>query len=302
MTTAEIRCKLKSSPLFRSKLQECIRVEKLLLSAVDSNQKLTNCGQTGNNFYRQKSIRSASTARAATLSMKAQNSGYFSKIDITHFINTYFSERTPVPYSRLSIHCKLLVCQWTLHSQPDTTAEAQPFVFRLSPELNAMSDSQLRQAIRRKLKDTFGIIPLYWLTTEYDNHQEQYGKHLNGEISLYPGQLEICKQAFKELFGLHWIDPDTKKPRMNADGTIRQKKGLRFAIDFPIASRRNQARLYGEFYSVFNWVSYGTKQFTRRWFSRKYTKESVKGNESFYYISADLNKQGAEFYNKNIKK
>jgi len=269
---------------------------------MDAVQKLTKHGRTGKNFYRIKAIRNAGTARAITLSMKAQNSSFFSKKDITHFINTYFSEKTPIPYSRLSILNKILTCQWTLHNQPDSAAIAHPFVFRLSPELNAMSDSHLRKAIQRKLKDTFGATPLYWLTTEYDNQKEQYGKHLNGEILLQQGELKKCEQALKELFGLHCINPVTKKPRMNADGTIRQKKGLRFAVDFPIESRRNQARLYGEFYSVFNWVSYGCKQFTRRWFARKYTKESVKVKESFCYISADLNKLSKEFYNKSIIK
>ncbi|EGW20632.1 hypothetical protein [Methylobacter tundripaludum] len=268
---------------------------------MDAVEKLTKRGRTGKNFYRIKALRNACAARARTLSMKTQNPGFFSKKDITHFINTYFSEKTPVPYSRLSILNKILVCQCLLHNQPDATANAHPFVFRLSPELNAMSDSYLRKAIQRKLKDIFGTTPLYWLTTEYDNQKEQYGKHLNGEILLRPGGLEKCEQAFKELFGLHWINSDTKKPRMNADGTIRQKKGLRFAIDFPIESRRNQARLYGEFYSVFNWVSYGTKQFTRRWFARKYTKESVRGKESFCFISSDLNELSTQFYNENIK-
>jgi len=269
---------------------------------MDAVEKLTKRGRAGKNFYRTKALRNACAARARTLSMKTQNQGFFSKKDITHFINTYFSEKIPVPYSRLSILNKMLVCQWTLHNQPDATAEAHPFVFRLSPELNEMSDSSLRQAIQRKLKHTFGITPLYWLTTEYDNHKERHGKHLNGEILLYPGQLEKCEQSFEKLFGLHWINPNTKKPRMNADGTIRQKKGLRFAIDFPIESRRNQARLYGEFYSVFNWVSYGTKQFTRRWFARKYTKESVRGKESFCFISSDLNNLSTQFYNENIRK
>jgi hypothetical protein len=221
---------------------------------------------------------------------------------ITHFINSYFNEKKPAPYSRLSIHSKLLVCQFTLHNQPNELATAQPFTFRLSPELNAMSDSHLRKAIQRKLKDTFGKTPLYWLTTEYDNQKEEYGKHLNGEIFLQQGEREKCEKAFEELFGLHSVNPATNKPRMNADGTIRQKKGLRFAIDFPLDSRRTQTRLHGEFYSVYNWVSYSTKQFTRRRFARKYTKESVRVKEPFHYICAELNKLALIFYFENIRK
>lgn len=265
-------------------------------------ENLTKRGRKAKNYNKIKAVTNARLARDATLSMKTNNSGFFSKKDLTHFITTYFNEKTSIPYSRLSILNKILVCQWTLQNQPNTSAIPHPFVFRLSPELNAMSDSYLKKAIQRKLKDTFGITPLYWLTTEYDNQREECGKHLNGEILLHVGEREKCEQAFKELFGLHDIDPATKKPIINANGTIKQKKMLRFAIDFPIKSRRKQARLYGEFYSVYNWVSYGTKQFTKRWFARKYTNESVKGKEPFHYISAELNKQAAKLYNENIKK
>jgi hypothetical protein len=298
LTRSQIIARLKTDPLFRIRLKRQIEISKAFIL---DNQKVTNRGKTGKNFYRNKATTNASAARSVTLSMKTKNSGFSSKKDITHFIEIYFNEKTPAPYSRLSIHNKLLSCQWVLHNHPDIRAEAHPFVFRLSPELNAMSDSQLKQTIQRKLQDTFGTTPLYWLTTEYGNHKEQHGKHLNGEILLYPEQLKKCEFAFKELFGLHWVNPDTGRLRMNTDGTIRQKKGLKFAIDFPIESRRNQARLHGEFYSVFNWVSYGTKQFTRRWFARKYTKESIKQNESFVYVSAGLHQLSSSFYDENIK-
>lgn len=268
---------------------------------MDAVEKLTKRGRTGKNFYRKKALINSGAARAGGLSMKTQNSGFFSKKDLLHFINTYFSEKTPMPYPRLGILSKLLVCQFALHNRPNQQAIAQPFVFRLSPELNAMSDSHLKKAIQRKLKKTLGETPLYWLTTEYDNQKETSGKHLNGEILLQPGELEKCKQAFKELFGLYCINPDTGKPRISADGTIRQKKGLRFAIDFPTQSRRNEARKHGEFYSVFNWVSYSTKQFTRRKFARTYAKESAKVGEPFYYISAELNKLTAAFYANQIR-
>lgn len=116
-------------------------------------------------------------------------------------------------------------------------------------ELQALDDSYLKIKIQRMLKATLrrpSQLPLlYWLTTEYTAHTETRGKHLNGEILLYPNELKKCEMAFEKLFGLHDIDPITKKPILNADGTIKQKKGRRFAIDFPIKSRNDQIRMRG---------------------------------------------------------
>jgi hypothetical protein len=272
-------------------------------------EKLTKRGRRSVNFYRKKSLINASMARSATLSIKIKNSSLFSKIDLsnskhnlTRFKDEYFPEKTPLPYSRLSILPKLLTCQFILHNYPDKNAKPYPFVFRLSPELNLLSDSHLKKAIQRKLKATLQETPMYWLTTEYDNQKENSGKHLNGEILLYPNELEKCKQAFKELFGLHRIDPETKKHVLNADGTIKQKNGLRFAINFPISSRNKIAKKEGDFYTVFNWVSYSTKQFTRRWYARKFTKESLKTKEPFHFISENLNLAASTFYLENIRK
>ena len=272
-------------------------------------EKVTKRGRRRVNFYRKKSVRNASMARAAMLSIKVKNSSFFSKKDLinskhnlTRFKEEYFPEKTPLPYSRLSILPKLLTCQFILHNYPDENAKPYPFVFRLSPELNLLSDSHLKKAIQRKLKTILHDVPMYWLTTEYDNQKEDSGKHLNGEILLQPNELEKCEQAFKELFGQHRINPETKKPIFNADGSIKQKKGLRFAINFPIASRNDTAKKEGDFYSVFNWVSYSTKQFSRRWYARRYAKESKKTKEPFHFISANLNLAASTFYFENIKK
>lgn len=264
-----------------------------------SQKKVTKRGRASQNFRKKKALKNASAARSATLNMKIDKTGFFSKKDLPYFITTFFPEAHPLPYSRLRPLPKLLVCQYVLHSQLENNLQSIPFVFRLSPELSQLEDSYLKKKIQRKLKTALQRAPLYWLTTEYDTMTETRGKHLNGEICLYPGEIEKCEQAFRELFGLHRINPDTNQLIRKADGSIRQKKGLRFAINFPIASRNKEAKNKGEFYAVYNWPSYAMKQVTFRNHERK-AGRSNKKKELFHYVSDELNKMASSLYSECI--
>jgi hypothetical protein len=263
-------------------------------------KKVTKRGRNGINSRKKRAIANAGVARAATLSMKVNNSGFFSKKDLTKFIDTFFPEKNPLPYSRLQPLQKLLTCQYVMHNEPNSNLQSFPLVFRLSPELASLDDSYLKKKIQRKLSTALSRSSLFWFTTEYDTHTETRGKHLNGEILLYPAELKKCEQAFKELFGLHDKDPTTGQTILNKDGTPKQKKALRFAIDFPIDSRVRQIREKGEFYAVYNWPVYAMKQKPRRELERHLTKRSDKAEETFHYVSEELNKLASSFHSQRV--
>lgn len=273
-----------------------------------SEKKLTKRGRKSKKYLSNKSASTADAARAALLSMKTEFSGPFSKIDLYKFTSTFFPHKRPLPYSRLPPLLKLECCQWVLHNHPDETAKPYPVVFLLSPELQALDDAYLRKKIQRKLKEALGATPLYWMTTEYKNYAEKQLKHLNFEILLYPNEQSKVERALQELSGLYAIDTATNKPIRNADGTKKKRAIITRVVDFPIDSRAREARLRGEFYAVYNWPGYATKQFKARVRARDHSKRlltantehSEKQGELLYYISAELNKLAAEFYAANI--
>lgn len=265
-----------------------------------NDEKVTKRGRKPKNTRRFKSRTMSTTARAATFSMKFEKNDCLVSIDNTSFIDTYFPSDNDkqLPYSRLDLLPKLLCCQYVLHTHQDkksNSAKCYPFVFRLSHELAALNDSYLKKKIQRKLKDTLRGTPLFWMTTEHKDFKETTGKHLNGEILLYPGELDKVETAFKELFGL-----TDSIPRFRKDGLIKQKTALGHAIDFPIASRNKQLADKGEFYAVFNWVSYSLKYLSNRRYERRVGSSTKR--ERFHYISAELNKLASEFHTENIYK
>ena len=269
---------------------------------MDASRKVTKRGRKRKNSRTIKAIRMSGAARSATLNMKIDKTGFFSKIDIDYFKLQFFPEKKQIAYSRLYPLSKVMCAQYVLHNHPDTItdkAQSYPFVFRLSPELNQLDHDYQIIKIRRKLSAVLNRSPLFWMITEYKTLQEIKGKHFNGEILLYPGELEKCEQLFKELFGLHNINPATNKSIRNADGTIKQKKCLRFAIRFPIASRYREIRNKGEFYAIYNWPSYASKwQSIRR--DERRAGNSDKQGEGFYYITANLNKMASAFHAEHI--
>jgi hypothetical protein len=271
-------------------------------------EKLPKRGRKSKKYRSIKSAAIADAARAALLSMKTEFSAPFSKIDLDKFTSIFFPHKRPLQYSRLPPILKLECCQWVLHNYPDKAAKPYPIVFLLSPALQALDDAHLKKKIQRELKSVLGATPLYWMTTEYKNSAEKQLKHLNFEILLYPNEQGKVEQALRRLSGLYEIDPATNKPMLNAEGTKKKRAGLIHAVDFPVESRAREARLRGEFYAVYNWPSYATKQFKARVRARDHSKRlltantehSAKQGEPLCYISAELNRLAAEFYTANI--
>lgn len=281
-----------------------------IINSNTEHLKMPKRGRLGSKYRVKKRATSSAAARDATLLMKVEQSGRFSKKDLDKFITTFFPEKHPLPYSRLSPLLKLTCCQWTLHNHPEEGLRAYPIVFLLSPELQALNDSYLRKKIQRELKSVLGETPLYWYTIEYKNQSEEKLKHLNFEILLYPNEAHKVEETLKKLSGLYEIDPATNKAKINADGSKKQRKGLDYAVEFRNDKRLKLIEKHGEFYAVYNWPGYATKQFKSRARARDKTKplltantrHSDKQDEKMYYISAQLNKMTSEFYSTKILK
>jgi hypothetical protein len=274
-------------------------------------EKITKHGRKSQKYYERKSSLNARLVRDATLSMKVENTTPICKIDIggkdidkrsldkkdlTHFINKFFPNKTQVPYSRLKPISKLLICQFALHNDPDINLTPFPFVFRLSPELRQLEDSYLKKKIQRKLQSRLQRNPLYWVTKENDGGLDKTITHINGEILLFQGELEKCRQSFKELFGLHELD---------VSGTTKAKTMLNHAIRFPMTSRLKEAAKHGEFYTVYNWVGYSIKQERDRnieRFKNQFRRKPQPNKENFHFISRELNKLAIQFYDGIAKK
>ncbi|MBT9098602.1 hypothetical protein KFZ76_12915 [Methylovulum psychrotolerans] len=251
--------------------------------------------EQGRQKNRLKKIRSmARLARDTTLSIKCGFAPLYVSIDLASFTLAFFNTDHLPEYSRLPDHHKLLLSQYVLNDQSGE-ATSFPFVFRFNLEQRKLTEQELNKKIQRKLTAALNRIPLFWMTSENDGNLDKTITHKNGEILLYPDELEKCRQAFRELFGLQEID---------ADGTITAKAGLSHAIRFPLARRQREAAKHGRFYAVFNWVGYSTKQNqdreSERLINKRHGVTSIDKN-NYCYISADLNKMASKLYAENIR-
>lgn len=250
-----------------------------------------------------KSSATATAARSKLWSIYCGSAPICNTVNIPSFKQSFFPEKHPQDYSRLDALPKLLVCQYALHNQPDSSLKPYPFVFRLPTKLHGCNGSVLNKKIQRKLSSALDRTVLLWTTRENDGSRScRIVTHINGEILINPDELPRVKKAFKEIFGS--IKKPPKKPTQPADATITSKDALPYAIRFPMGSRNRQAAKYGKFYSIFNWASYTTKQELdrkRERFDCHIQKKQQPSDEKFHYISADLNKLAAEFYTANIK-
>lgn len=252
-----------------------------------SSKKLTKSEQRAKNWRKTKSAANARHTRAATLSMKVRNSDPICKIDlgdIEHFISSFFPDRHPLPYSRLNPLHKLLSAQYVLHtSNPDMISI--PFVFRMSHELQALETRVFIKRVQRKLSNTLNRNPLFWMTFEHDSGLSKDLTHANGEIQLHFHELELVREAFRSMYG-------------------RKNKGIRSSLRFPQSSRKKQTELHGEFYSVYNWPGYCTKQDHMRDRERRKARllriELPKPGQKFHYISRELNTLANQFYEREI--
>ncbi|EIC29869.1 hypothetical protein [Methylomicrobium album] len=221
----------------------------------------------------------ARLARAATLSMKVENSGHICKKDLSFFKATFFNAK-PLPYPRLNPLHKLLLCQFIMHARQDNM-QPTPFVFRLPLHLHGMDATALNKKLYRKLSDTLNRKPLLWTTREHENSLDKTITHINGEILLYPGELETVKHAFKEIFGV-------------------AAKGVKHAIRSPLTDRNKLIQQFGEFYTIYNWPGYATKQDWQRDMYRRRRKIARQDYRpevgKYHYISQELNKMASGIY------
>lgn len=245
---------------------------------MDTYQKVTKKEPRGAENRKKRAASNSRLARAATLSLKVNKSPPICKKDLLTFKQTFFNTK-PLPFSRLNSLHKLLACQFTLHNQADNMQPA-PFVFRLPTNLHGTDSVELNKKLYRKLKSSLGRKPLFWTTREYDRGLDKTITHINGEILLHPGELEVVRKAFKDING---------SPK---------------AIRFPLSTRNKLILMYGEFYAIYNWPGYATKQdWQRDIYERKrrlLNQQITNDTQKYHYISQDLSKISSNFYSKHI--
>lgn len=252
-----------------------------------SSKKLTKSEQRAKNWRKIKSAANARHTRDATLSMKVRNQDSICKIDlgdIEHFTSTFFPDKHPLPYSRLNPLHKLLSAQYVLHTS-NLDMISIPFVFRMSHELQALETRAFIKRVQRKLSNTLNRNPLFWMTFEHDGRLSTDLTHANGEIQLYFHEIELVREAFRSMYGC-------------------EKKGIRSSLRFPQSSRKKQTELHGEFYSVYNWPGYCTKQDHMRDLDQRKARllriEIPESGRKFHYISRELNTLANQFYEREI--
>jgi hypothetical protein len=215
---------------------------------------------------------------------------FFSKIEHQAYLNSTkgnlsvksVNKEYHPEFSRLSTLNKLILAQYIINSQPaETRAIPTPFVYRYSLDQRKQTQQQIKKKISKELTAALGRKPLYWLTAEYDSSfltdlvtkKNKTLSHSNGEILLYPDEYRTFIDAMLKVHGKN-SDSGTKDKRM------RENK----IIVTSTPKRASEAVKHGNFYSIFNWVSYTSKH-----------------KDDLYYISSELRKSAAATYTRDIK-
>jgi hypothetical protein len=103
---------------------------------------------------------------------------------------------------------------------------------------------------------------------------------------LYPGELVTVKQAFREIFGV-------------------TDKGVNHAIRSPLTKRNKLIQQFGEFYAIYNWPGYATKQDWQRDMYRRRRKIAGQDCQSeigkYHYISQGLGKMASDLYSEHFE-
>lgn len=207
---------------------------------------------------------------------------HYNRIEVEEVKHHFFNDKHLPDFSRLHPSLKLILSQYVLNSQPiETRATSTPFVYRYSLDQRNNTQQQLNKKISKELTAALGRKPLYWLTAEYDSplpkllisSQDTTLTHSNGEILLYPEEYQTFIDAMHRVHGKN-SDSGTKDRRMMENKII--------VTSTP--KRASEALKHGNFYSIFNWVSYATKH-----------------KDDLYYISSELRKSAAATYTRDIK-
>jgi hypothetical protein len=325
MTTTEIARKLRTSSSFYKQTQAFIQESKIIPVIAIDEPKKPKLVQNRNNRHQKnrllKSARNVTSARSSLFSIYCRTHRFSTNVltdntntlnnslNLENFKRMFFSEKHPTSYERLQTLPKLLICQYILHRQSDSTLKPYAFTFRLPTHLHDSNTQTLNKKIQRKLTAALDRPVQFWMVRETDgNDYDKTLTHYHGEILINPtGLIEYRKiiKAFMELFNAK------HKPIQAGDDTIMKNPMPRKAIiDFHISSRNSNKANYGEIYGIMNWPSYATKQiaerllnFKRRCFDCQLQKKPYppKENQKFHYISSALNKQASSFYNSEIK-
>ena len=215
------------------------------------------------------------------------------KIDIEEVKYYLFNKKHNPEFSRLPSFLKLVLAQYIINNQPpETRAIPTPFVYRYSLDQQNKTQSQINKEILRKLTTILGRSPLFWLAPEFDDKKSQILTHSNGEILLYPDEFQLFIDTFINIHDKNIAD-STKVNKMQRNKII---KAL-------VPEREKWGYKVSTFYSIFNWVSYSTKQQNdrRQEWRRTNPREPYQEKDSHYYIPDELKKMAAVVYNNNIR-
>jgi hypothetical protein len=261
-----------------------------------------------------KAAEQAQLARVSLLKIRGGLTPICNIVNTPSFIESFFNQKHQQDYYRLNPLMKLLIAQHMLHNQQDSMLTSYPFTFLLPEKFHGVNVSILNRKIQRRLFPILKSNASMWTTAEYfGNGYRKLDKritHINGEILLPPADLPAVKRAFVQIF--RSAEKRKRNQTQLTDGTISTKPVPSYVIiKFPIQSRNLNTHLCGKFYATYNWASYSFKQDDERALDYRRTRFDCQlqrkplpalNKEKFHYISEDLNKLAAEFYNANIRK
>ena len=208
-------------------------------------------------------------------------------ININEFKYYFFSEKS-TDFSRLPSISKLLLSQFVLNNQlSEAGLISIPFVYRYNLEQQTQTQQQINKKICRVLTDILQRNPLFWLYPEYDDKKTQILTHTNGEIVIYPHEFRKLIKAFLKIHG-----------KNNTDGTKNKNLQGNKIIKTLTPSRNKWAVKVSNFYSIYNWVAYSTKQQKEKRIIHQLNapKKIYTDKDKLYYISADLKKSATNLY------
>lgn len=170
---------------------------EVLLSTLDieSDANDSKLAHNRNKAYqRNKLTKAAATAQAARsslLAMTAKNAHICNNIantlNLNTFKETFFTETHHQEYERLNPLVKILLSQYLIHNQQNTTLKGYPFVYRLSlTQRPKAAGNTFNKQLQRKISTVLKRPVLFWTYKEYDGdgyrNPNKIITHINGEI------------------------------------------------------------------------------------------------------------------------
>lgn len=251
-------------------------------------------------FYNKKRSEARNDTTSATLSMKLKKESFSNKdshtnnsqikptdllhtppTDRTALKGVFFDDRTPLEYSRDHPVRRLIIAQYLLQTMQTDSLKSVPFVIRFNTTDQQLELGKIKRKVRDALKSALGEVPHYWLHFEYAN-KGRYGLHCNMEILINLAQLKKVRNALKQLYG-------------------RNTKGVDYAVRCPFGKRQSVSKRHGDFYAVYNWTGYSSKEDIRIRFKRDFMKDPQISKGKHYSISQQLNSMAKALHSELIK-